>query len=274
MASDTSDGKEHEWSYLMEHEGEAARLERKTDPEVTRYQLRLVGFQPGTRSLDAGAGSGAVAREMAKLAGPKGSSVALDQSEERLAHGRELSAGIDNLEFVQGNLLDPPFPENHFDFVWSRFVFEYLPDPDAVLENLVRVTKPGGKVVIGDLDGNSLWHYPLSQELRDGLDKIVAALEGTWDPYAGRKLLSRFRKLGLVDLSAALLPHNLSVGRLSEDALANWKSKLTTIMPVVSDVFPVGGYEAFVESFLEAISAPDVFSYSALILMQGRKPMI
>src|SRR5262245_61364747 len=119
-------------SYLMDNVREAERLELKTDEAETRAQLALVGLQRGMHALDAGAGSGAVARTMAQEVGPSGRVVALDGSNERLEAGRHLAqeAGL-NVEFVCGDLLKPPFPPASFDFVWSRFTFEYLSNPDA-----------------------------------------------------------------------------------------------------------------------------------------------
>ena len=85
--------------YLMESPDEAARLEAKTKTEDSRQQLQLVGLSEGMRALDAGAGTGAVARIMADIVGASGSAVAFDQSESRLEAGRGLAAGIQNLEF-------------------------------------------------------------------------------------------------------------------------------------------------------------------------------
>src|SRR5437870_889981 len=130
-------------SYLMENPAEADRLEAKTDASTTERLLALVGLPEGVRALDAGAGTGAVARVMSRMVGPSGVVVALDQSTERLKHGRRLArdAGVENLTFMRADLSEDPLPLDHFDFVWCRFVFEYLQDPDRVLANLVRSTR-------------------------------------------------------------------------------------------------------------------------------------
>jgi SAM-dependent methyltransferase len=259
--------------YVMEHNREAERLERKTDPAESRKQLELVGLATGMKCLDAGSGTGAVAREMAKMAGPEASVVALDASTERLAYGQRLASDVPNLEFVKGDLLELPLDSDAFDFVWCRFVFEYLRHPEDALSHLVRVAKPGGKVVLGDLDGSCLWHFPLEQDLRDGMNRIVDELEGRWDPFAGRKLFSRAKRQGLVRLRAHVLPYNLVAGDASEDAITNWKSKFRTIHPFVAHAFTKrGGYAHFVERFLRAMRSSDLFSYSTLIIIEGRKP--
>ena len=145
--------------YLMEAPEEAERLEQKTEAVASERLLNLAGLSNGMRALDAGAGTGAVARVMARLVGPSGSVVALDRSPDRLAYGRARAKdyGLDNVEFVRGDLQHGPIPGAPYDFIWCRFVFEYLEDPDLALDHLVRATRVGGKVVVADLDGNAVF---------------------------------------------------------------------------------------------------------------------
>src|SRR5215475_583270 len=97
--------------YLMESTHEAARLEAKTEPQRLRSRLELVGLRPGMRALDAGAGTGAVARVMAEMVGRRGRVMALDFSPERGEQGAIIARGeqIENLRFVVGDLKRPPF---------------------------------------------------------------------------------------------------------------------------------------------------------------------
>lgn len=259
-------------SYLMESETEAARLEAKTDAEETRRQLALVGLAPGMRALDAGAGTGAVAREMAGLVGPGGSVVAFDASAERTAAGARLAAAP-NLEFVTGDLYAPALPEASFDFTWSRFVFEYLAEPDRALQQLVRLTRPGGKVVVGDLDGNATFHYPAPPEVEEGLARLMPALRGRFDPMAGRKLFHRFRLAGLARVRVHALPYHLYAGAAPERDLANWEAKFRTLRPAGEKAF--GGAAAwtrFGERFLQMLRDPDTLTYSVLFLVEGVRP--
>src|SRR5215467_6141215 len=104
-------------AYLMESSGEGERLEAKTDPERVRKRLELVGLAPGMRALDAGAGTGAVARVMAQMVGRRGRVMALDFSPERGEQGAIIARGeqIENLRFVVGDLKRPPFRPRSFD---------------------------------------------------------------------------------------------------------------------------------------------------------------
>ena len=256
--------------YLMESPDEAARLEAKTKTEDSRQQLQLVGLSEGMRALDAGAGTGAVARIMADIVGASGSAVAFDQSESRLEAGRGLAAGIQNLEFRQGDLSDTGLPSESFDLVWSRFVFEYLADPDKVLAELIRVTKVGGKVVLADLDGNGVFHYPLPDHIRSGLDRLLPSLEGHFDPHAGRKLYSRLHEAGLRDLRVHALPYHLYASSISEPDLENWNEKFRVIRPYALKGFESEeAYDDFVGAFMDMLQDPSVMSYSVLLIAEG-----
>jgi ubiquinone/menaquinone biosynthesis C-methylase UbiE len=258
--------------YLMESTREAERLEAKTDAEETRRQLRLVGLGTGMRALDAGAGTGAVARVMSELVGPAGMVVALDGSGPRLAHGRRLAeaAGLANIAFLEGDLEDEPRQPGAFDLVWCRFVLEYLAEPDRVLARLVRWARVGGKVVVGDVDGAVNFHHPIAPGLTVQMNQIVAALAGRYDPLAGRKLYRWMRDQGLGEVKAHVLPYHLYAGAAPPAHLQNWEEKFRTIRP--AGVAALGGsaaYDRFVAEYLDHLRDPETFTYSTLILVEG-----
>jgi ubiquinone/menaquinone biosynthesis C-methylase UbiE len=264
--------------YLMENQNEWQRLEQKTDARESWRELRLTGLAEGMTALDAGGGTGAVGRVMAQVVGGNGHVTVLDQSAERLAHGERLAGAekLTNISFTRRDLELPPAQEQAFDYIWSRFVFEYLPRPDLVLANLVRATRVGGRVVVGDLDGNGLQHYPMTHELEVGLPKLMRALAGQFDPHAGRKLYSRFRRAGLEDIQVHLIPYHVYAGTIPDDALPNWRQKLEVVRPAAVAEF--GGhaageaaYDRFAQAFIDHLKDPDSFTYSTLILVSGKR---
>ena len=258
-------------AYLMESSGEGERLEAKTDPERVRKRLELVGLAPGMRALDAGAGTGAVARVMAQMVGRRGRVMALDFSPERGEQGAIIARGeqIENLRFVVGDLKRPPFRPRSFDFVWCEFVFEYLADPDAVLEQLAELVGQGGKLVVGDLDGNGTFHYPMPPALESALDKLQQVLHGSFDPYAGRKLYHRFYRLGLVPNAVHILPYHLYAGRIPEEELGNWRAKLAALRARAAAA--LGGAENFdklASAFVDLLRSEETLTYSVLFLVE------
>jgi ubiquinone/menaquinone biosynthesis C-methylase UbiE len=260
--------------YLMEDPAEAMRLERKTSARFTRRLLRLTRLRKGETALDAGSGTGAVARVMAELVGPTGRIVAVDRSRQRIQHGKELASKTEGapLRFLQGDLYRLPLEDASFDYAWCRFVFEYLEEPERALGELVRVVRPGGKVVIGDLDGNGIFHHPLPESLRAASERLVSGLRGRFDPYAGRKLYSLAYQAGLTDLRVLVFPYNLYAGAAPTEALANWKQKFDTVEPTAAKILGAETYRKLVNEFMDLLRRPDSLSYSLLFLVQGTKP--
>jgi ubiquinone/menaquinone biosynthesis C-methylase UbiE len=254
--------------YLMESAGEAARLEAKTDARLTRKLLRLTRLRQGQDSLDAGAGTGAIARVMAQMVGASGTVVALDGSPDRLLQGRRLvqEGGV---AFVAGDLRKPPLKEGSFDYVWCRFVFEYLDNPDLVFDELLRLVKPGGKLVVGDLDGNGLFHYPFPPDLAVVLKRLEDGLRGRFDPTAGRKIYRLFWERRLSAIRVHLFPYNLYAGAASAPALDNWRQKFDTLRRAGHSILGEAEYEDFACRFLDFLAQEGTLSYSVLFMVEG-----
>ena len=257
----------------MESAAEASRLEAKTDARLTQRLLRLTRLRKGARALDAGAGTGAVARVMASLVGPKGSVVALDGSVARLTEGRKITGeSARQLSFLSGDLRRTPLREGSFDYVWCRFVFEYLEDPGVVFDELLRLVKPGGKLVVGDLDGNGLFHHPLPDGLQVTLANLEKGLRGRFDPTVGRKLYRFFWERKLSAVRTYLFPYNVYAGSAPHPAMKNWRQKLETLRPAGEALIGPSNYADFTGRFLDFLAQEDTLSYSVLFLVEGIRP--
>lgn len=112
---------------------------------VVRLQLR-----EGARVLDACCGSGASAIPAAQLVGPGGSVVGVDLAEGLLQLGRTKanSLQLENIDFRTGDITQLPFDDDTFDAVVCVFGIFFVPDMDAALRELKRVTRVGGKIAI------------------------------------------------------------------------------------------------------------------------------
>jgi SAM-dependent methyltransferase len=256
----------------MEGDEEALRLERKTERASVLERLGVVGIKRGLHVLDAGAGTGAIARIIAELVGKEGRVVALDASQRRSAEGRRLATEktVDNLTFVAGDVNSPALKPGTFDLIWCQFLFQYLADPDAALRQLITLLKVGGKIVVSDIDGYGLFHYPVDARLAQDLQILERVLDGRFDPYAGRKLFHRFRRAGLESVAVHLMPHHLYAGAAPDAALSNWELKLRQIGETAADAF--GGaaeYRRFSRAFLDLLRDQDTLTYSVLFLVEG-----
>ena len=114
------------------------------------WLLDLAAPEPSDRALDVAGGTGLVARA---LASSVRSVTVLDATDAMLAAGRKGAAeeGLENVEFLRGHAESLPFDDGTFSLVVTRFSLHHFADPAPTLDELVRVTAPGGRVVVKDL---------------------------------------------------------------------------------------------------------------------------
>jgi ubiquinone/menaquinone biosynthesis C-methylase UbiE len=262
--------------YIMESPLEGARLEAKTDPAASEEQLRSTGLRQHMRALDVGCGAGAVTRTMAKIAAP-GQVVGVDVSASRLKRAREIAAtdGV-KAEFIGGDACRLPLPSSSFDYAWSRFLFEYLPEPERALAELSRVSRPGGTVVVADLDGQLEQFYPLEASVQSDLVEGLRVLGETgFDPRVGRKLYRWFCRAGFSDISVRVVPYQVYAGGLSGREFANWREKLTTAKNyLIERTGDQERWERLCDALLAQLRRPDNFYYCSLLIVRGTVPGI
>jgi ubiquinone/menaquinone biosynthesis C-methylase UbiE len=120
--------------------------------DIARDALRPA---PGQRLLDAGSGSGDVARALAAEVGATGEVVALDYSAVTIAAARARHDGSP-VRYLTGDVSALDLPDDAFDGVWCERVLQHVADADRAIAEFVRVTRPGGRVCLIDTDWESL----------------------------------------------------------------------------------------------------------------------
>jgi len=178
---------------------ERARLDSLTalyDPGSLAVSEQL-GLAPGWRCLDVGAGTGTLALALAERVAPTGTVVALDIDTRFL---EPLAAP--QLETVALDVTEQPLPQGEFDLVHARLLLEHFPSRGDVLSNLIAAARPGGWVLVEDLDwATAMVLDPPSDVHRRVAGAIRSLLcRHGYDPHYGRSLPRRLRAAGLSDV--------------------------------------------------------------------------
>jgi ubiquinone/menaquinone biosynthesis C-methylase UbiE len=176
-----------------------ARGSQRHQGRLRRGFLSLAGVRAGMRVLDVGCGTGVVTRDVARRVGARGTVVGVDPSGALLTVARRrtrLEESGARPKFRRGDGLALPFASASFDVALAVTVLLHVPGSDRVLEEMVRVVRPGGRVAVLDQDfGTFALDVPdraLTRRIVDGHAERFYA-----EPWSGRTLARRLRRAGL-----------------------------------------------------------------------------
>ena len=139
----------------------------------------LAQLNPGEVVLDLGSGGGIAVLLSARRVGPTGKAYGLDMTDEMLAlaNSNKAKAGLENVEFLKGQIESIPLPDGSVDVIISNCVINLSADKDRVLAEAFRVLKPGGRFAVSDV----VTRGEIPAEIRKHVLLWVGCLAGALD---------------------------------------------------------------------------------------------
>ena len=155
----------------------------------------LAELRPGETVLDLGSGGGIDVLLSAKRVGPEGKAYGLDMTDEMLALAREnqWKSGIENAEFLKGEIENIPLPDNSVDVIISNCVINLSADKDRVLAEAFRVLKPGGRFAVSDV----VVRGEVPSEIRRNVELWVGCIAGALEES---EYISKLARAGFTDI--------------------------------------------------------------------------
>ena len=184
---------------------ERLTLQHEVWGPTTRAFLARLGVRAGMRVLDLGCGPGLVSVDLAALVGPTGEVVALDESPIWTAQVEHTLAehGIKNVRVVRSRIQSAELEAESFDLIFARWVFSFLPDPEALARGLVLALKPGGILALEDYNHEGISVFPQS----DGFRAVVRATRALYRSHGGDAFV--MGRVNAIFATAGLEPFHL-----------------------------------------------------------------
>jgi ubiquinone/menaquinone biosynthesis C-methylase UbiE len=141
----------------------------------------LAELKPGEIVLDLGCGGGIDVLLSARRVGPTGKAYGLDMTDDMLALARanQEKAGVENVEFLQGDIENIPLPDCSVDVIISNCVINLSAEKDRVLREAFRVLKPGGRFAVSDV----VVRGKVPDEIRKNLLLWIGCIAGALNEY-------------------------------------------------------------------------------------------
>lgn len=220
------------------------------------------------KCLDVGSGPGFVTFDLRKRVGPGGEVTALDTSSFYLnrLQLKVKHKGWNNIRCVNESAEEADLPHRHFDFIFCRWVLNFVPDPRKFITRLISFLRPKGIIAFQDYWYEGLSFYPRGTAL-DRLADIVRGYykSGGGDPYATGAVPGILRRQSVKLLE--FIPHQLSGNSRSD--VFEWAHRFFSIhIPLMAEkgLISAGDSKKLLQDFKEFRSSSDSMFFSPIVV--------
>ena len=178
----------------------ASSHKRRSSRFKTRWVLDQINIRSGARAVDIGCGPIGILDLLSERVGATGSVVGLEREERfvTMARAEIAQRGLSNVEVVQGAALSTGLPKSAFDLVHERLVMINVPTREALLKEMISLFRPGGTIILEDIDDISYTCVPLHLSWTILLDAFHTTFHANGaNAFIGRELTRYLRKAGI-----------------------------------------------------------------------------
>lgn len=251
----------------------AAALEERAQAldqvQVNRALVKAVASLTGEHILEVGCGSGVLCRQVAPGVVPGGKITGVDISPDFLRIAQAYVAGTDltnSIQWSAGQAEVLPFRDASFNGVFAARLLLHVSDPQAVLKELVRIVRPGGRVVVMDWDYDTVALDHSDRELTRRLLHWRCDHHGG-NNWSGRQLWGQMTATGLVNVKA--LPV-VSIARQENDSLTLSLFKAAQVARDGGAIAP-DEYDAWVGELKSNLATGCFFSSIVYFIVRGER---
>lgn len=255
--------------YIIERGAEGKKRLNVLADILNPYSRQLIeseGSIVGKNFFDVGCGGGNVSLMAAQMVGATGTVLAVDFDEEivQLAASDAQEIGLNNITFRVQSAYEIA-EENSFDIAYSRFLLSHLTNPAEVINNMIRALKPGGRIIVEDIDFSGHYCCPERWSFTSYINLFTTAAKNNGqDANIGLSLFSLFRQTDLTQVSFDVVQPSFHTGsgkwmayltmdKIRNAVLQQGLASENEISNILSDL------KAFIEDEGTIISLPRIF---------------
>lgn len=199
--------------------------------DQSRWVLDQIDIRPDWRAVDIGCGPIGILNLLSERVGAEGSVVGLEREQRFVAMARSEVArrGLRNVEVVQADALNTGLQKSSFDLVHERLVMINVPMREALLKEMVSLLRPGGTIILEDVDDISYTCVPLHPSWTALLDAFHFAFHANGgNAYVGRELAGYLHRAGIRDIQVKIHVGTVGPGQYR-------RTHLLSLLDVVHD---------------------------------------